>query len=232
MDPGLPDTHWAQSTRAGSIHACQPPAPATAPPPRPSVLRSVVQASLGHSAPLSQNLWDLTRCSVRREGTLSGSFLGVSFHTDSPGSGVRLPLRAVRGECPLEPPAEKEAGRPTGAGRGAATLRLTSPDLREVWNADGSLRVSRPQDGVERQHAEMCSKCAAVHVRPHGRLLSGRGQLSRAGLAATSRLHEDLSRLACHLSAQHSCLVLEVRAFQTILRNINDWLLNQDALVA
>lgn len=165
MDPGLPDTHWAQSMRAGSIHACQPPAPATAPPPHPSVLRSMVQASLGHSAPLSQNLWDLTRCSVRREGTLSGSFLGVSFHTDSPGSGVRLPLRAVRGECPLEPPAEKEAGRPTGAGRGAATLRLTSPDLREVWNADGSLRVSRPQDGVERQHTEMCS-CARSSTRP------------------------------------------------------------------
>lgn len=73
----------------------------------------------------------------------------MSFHTDSPGSGVRLPLGAVRGECvPSEPQAEEEAGRPTGGGEGVLQLHGSFPLTSEgVGTRTGRFVCHVPRTG-------------------------------------------------------------------------------------
>lgn len=132
--------------------------------------------------------------------------------------------------CPLGT-AGRGGGRKTHGGRGvgAAASQLISPDFRGRWDADGSLHVSRPQDGVD----VSTQKCAAVRACPQG------WASLRPWVALPGRAHAIFSPLArtcpdfaCHQSVQRSRLVFKVLAFQVIFRNINDWLLNQDALVA
>lgn len=83
----------------------------------------------------------------------------------------------------------------------------------------------------------MCvQKRAAVDVCPEGGLRLQRGRVPHAGFAGASL--EERSPLlqpeppASLQAAQLSLLVFKVIALQIIFRNVKDWILNQDTLVA
>lgn len=140
----------------------------------------------------------------------------MSFHTDSPGSAPVYPSGLLGANVsPRNPRPRRRPEDPRGAG-------LTSPDLRGWDRVPGTGRSVSTQ------------QCAAARLSMGGRAGSTLAWAALPGWArrVSSALARTCPDIACHQSVQRSRLVFKVLAFQIILRNVNDGLLNKDALVA